>query len=105
MLETVLTNVENARGAHDAGKLSDAADAAIINTVSPALTILRSDADAGLQDNVRSLAVDLPLTPPRVPGAAFDPDGAPFTNSMQQAKAACEKNGTPIGILAPSGQG
>lgn len=105
VLETVLTNVENARAAHDSGRLSDAGYAAIVNTVASSLTILQSDADAGLQDDVRNMAVDLPLTPPTVAGAAFDPDGAPFASSMQQATAACEKNGTPIGILAPPGQG
>lgn len=105
VLETVLTNVENARAAHDSGKLSDEADAAIINTVSSSLAVLQSNANAGLQDNVRDLAVDLSQTPPKIPGAAFDPDSAPFANSMSQATAACEKNGTPIGILAPSGQG
>lgn len=58
VLETVLTNVENARAAHDSGKLSDDADAAIINTVSSSLAVLQSDANAGLQDNVRDLAVN-----------------------------------------------
>jgi hypothetical protein len=99
------TDVENAVSAHDTGKLSDAGTAAIINTVPTTLTLLQMDQNAGLRDNLRNLAVDLSFTKPKVAGAVFDPNSAPYVTTMQQAMTACQQNGTPIWIQAPPGQG
>ena len=99
------TELENAQAAHDSGKLSDAGTAAIFNTVPTTLTLLRMDKDAGLKDNLRNLAVDLTFTKPKVSGAAFDPNSAPFFTTLNQAMTACQQNGTPIWIQGPPGQG
>ena len=105
VLSSMVTEVENARAAHDAGTLSDAGDAAIINTVPTTIVQLQRTQNAGLQDELRNLAVDLTFTKPTVAGAVFDPDSAPYINSMHQAMSTCEHNGTPIWIQRPPGQG
>ncbi len=99
VLAMVQTELENASMQHDKGALSDAQFAAIVNTAPTTLKALSMLATHGLESQVGGLLEDTTLTPPVVPGAAFNPHGEPFQGDMLQAITACGQNGTPIGVL------
>ena len=101
VLATVETELDNAYMDRAKGKLSDAQYAAIVNTAPTSLKALSMIVSHGLESQVGGLLEDTAITPPVVPGATFDPNGQPFQGDLRQAVAACNQNGTPMGVLVP----
>jgi len=103
VVSVIETTTLNAYSGYQGGHISAADYAAVINTVPQMYRALSYQPERGLRNLIDAAAEATKSTPATVPGAAFDPNGQPYSQAAESLRTACEAAGDGVKIAGQYG--